>query len=86
MLPETHLAVVEYGIEQQDVSAVRGCKFALNYCFSERGLGCWGKLGQGFEKEKLMCSWEFPLWCFREESCVLFLLYTVTGGLGLEVT
>lgn len=61
MLPETHLAVVEYGIEQQGVSAGRSCKFTLNCCFSERGLWCWGKLGQGFEREKLAWSWEIPL-------------------------
>lgn len=47
ILPETQLAVVEYGIGQQGVSAGRGCKFTLNCCFSERGLWCWRK-GAGF--------------------------------------
>lgn len=35
MLPETYLAVIEYRIEQQGVSAGRGCKFTLNGCFSD---------------------------------------------------
>lgn len=77
MLPETHLAVVEYGIEQQGVSAGRGCKFILNCCFSERGLGCWGKLGLGLEREKLMCNWEFPLMVLQGRiMCPVFTVYS----------